>query len=99
MIFEVELLRAMPSAGVLIGEPRFVEIVGTFIKDDEEIEIVKRSGPDLVINQEKEKLVVRLRIKPGTPFKYGDVLHLTLRDADTEDPLDKADIRIEVESE
>lgn len=100
LIFEVELLRAMPSAGVLVGEPRFLEIVGTFIRDDEEIEIIQQSGPDLVINQEKEKLDVRLRIKPGTPFRYGDVLHLKLRDADTPGKLlDTADIRIEVESE
>ena len=96
LIFEVELLRAIPAGDVLFGAPRFVEIVGTLVKDS--IEIFRQSGPDMVVNQENETLKVRLRIKPGTRFSYGDVLHLELKDADTGELLDSTDIRIEVES-
>lgn len=99
LIFEVELLRAMPSAGVLFGAPRFVEIVGKIIKDEEEIGILRQSGPEMVVNQENEKMMVLLRIKPGTAFKRGDVMHLELKDADTGELLDSTDLRIEVESD
>jgi hypothetical protein len=95
LIFDVELLRAIPAEGVLFGAPRFVEIVGVLLK--ERREIFRQSGPDMVVNQESESLKVRLRIKPGTTFSYGDMLSLELKDADTGELLDSSEIRIEVE--
>ena len=41
---------------------------------------------------------IRIRIKAGAKFKYGDILRLELRDADTGELLDSANVRIEVES-
>lgn len=96
LIFEIDLLRAIPAGDVLFGAPRFVEIVGTLANGDKEV--FRQSGPEMVINQENESPNVRLRIKPGIRFGYGDVLHLELKDADTGELLDGADIRIEVES-
>jgi len=95
LIFDVELLRAIPAEGVLFGAPRFVEIVGMLLKEGREI--FRQSGPDMVVNQEKETLRVRLRIKPGTVFSYGDMLGIELKDADTGELLDSSEIRIEVE--
>jgi hypothetical protein len=95
LIFDVELLRAIPTEGVFFGAPRFVEIVGVLPKDGREI--FRQSGPDMVVNQESEILKVRLRIKPGTVFSYGDMLILELKDADTGELLDRSEIRIEVE--
>ncbi len=95
LIFDVELLRAIPAEGVLFGAPRFVEIVGVLLKEGREI--FRQSGPDMVVNQENETLKVRLRIKPGTVFSYGDKLGLELKDADTGELLDSSEIRIEVE--
>lgn len=96
LIFEVELLRAIPAGGVLFGAPRFVEIVGTLVKDAREI--FRQSGPDMVINIENETLRVKLRIKPMIAFSYGDMLRLELKDADIGELLDSTDICIEVES-
>ncbi len=95
LIFDVELLRAIPAEGVLFGAPRFVEIVGVLLKEGREI--FRQYGPDMVVNQEIETLKVRLRIKPGTVFSYGDKLGLELKDADTGELLDSSEIRIEVE--
>jgi len=95
LIFDVELLRAIPTGGVFFGAPRFVEIVGVLPKDGREI--FRQSGPDMIVNQESETLKVRLRIKPGPVFSYGDMLSLELKDADTGELLDRSEIRIEVE--
>ena len=95
LIFDVELLRAIPTEGVFFGAPRFVEIVGVLPKDGREI--FRQSGPDMIVNQESETLKVRLRIKPGPVFSYGDILSLELKDADTGELLDRSEIRIEVE--
>jgi hypothetical protein len=51
----------------------------------------------MIVNQESETLKVRLRIKPGPVFSYGDMLSLELKDADTGELLDRSEIRIEVE--
>jgi len=96
LIFEVELLRSIPADGVLFGAPRFVEIVGTLDKDKKQI--FSQSGPDMVIDQGNETVQVRLRIRPGIAFSYGDVLCIEAKDADTSELLDGAEIRIEVES-
>jgi len=94
LIFEVEILRAIPGEGYLIGSPRYLEIKG-FLGTDE---IIRQTEPDYVINEANESLKIRIRIKPGTKFKYGDVLKLELRDADTGELLDSANVQIEVES-
>lgn len=96
LIFEIELLRSIPADGVLIGSPRFVEIVGTLVKEGREI--FRQSGPGMVVNQKDETLRVRLRIKSGTPFNYADILRLDLKDTDSGELLDSTEMRIEVES-
>ncbi|MFQ5762785.1 MAG: hypothetical protein ACE5PO_07095, partial [Candidatus Bathyarchaeia archaeon] len=88
--------RAIPADGVLIGSPRFVEIVGTLVKEGREI--FRQSGPGMVVNQKDETLRVRLRIKLGTPFNYADILRLDLKDTDSGELLDSTEMRIEVES-
>ena len=94
LIFEVEILRAIPGEGYLIGSPRYLEVQG-FIGTEE---IIHQTEPDYVINEANEFLIIRIRIKPGTKFKYGDILRLELRDVDTGELLDSVDVRIEVES-
>jgi hypothetical protein len=94
LIFEIEILRAIPGEGLMFGSPRYLEIRG-FLGNDE---IIRQTEPDYVINEANEHLIIRIRIKPGTKFKYGDVLRLELRDADTGELLDSVEVRIEVES-
>jgi hypothetical protein len=94
LIFEVEILRAIPGEGLMFGSPRFLEVRG-FLGTGE---IIRQTEPDYVINEANEHLKIRIRIKPGTKFKYGDVLGLELRDADTGELLDNTNVRIEVES-
>ena len=95
LIFEAEILRAIPGEGHLFGSPRYLEVRG-FLGTDE---IIRQMEPDYVMNEANEYLRIRVRIRPGTKFKYDDVLRLELRDADTEELLDSANIRIEVESD
>jgi len=94
LIFEVEMLRAIPGEGYMFGSPRYLEVRG-FLGNDK---ILEQTGPDYVMNGAKENLKIRIRIKPGAKFKYGDILRLELRDADTGELLDSANVRIEVES-
>jgi len=94
LIFEVEILRAIPGEGYLFGSPRYLEVRG-FLGTDE---IIRQTEPDYVINEANEFLKIRIRIRPGTKFKYGDILRLELRDTDTGEVLDNASIHIEVES-
>jgi len=94
LIFDVEILRAIPGEGLLIGSPRYLEVRG-FLGTDE---IIRQTEPDYFINEENENLKIRIRIKPGTKFKYGDILRLELRDTDTGELLDSANILVEVES-
>ena len=94
LIFEIEILRAIPGEGLMFGSPRYLEVRG-FLGTDE---IIRQTGPDYVINDANEFLKIRIRIKPGTKFKYGDILKLELRDADTGELLDSTNIHIEVES-
>lgn len=97
LIFDIELLRVMPGEGELFGAPRYVEVIGVLAKDA--MEIFKQASPDLVINQLNDKLSVRLRIAQGIRFKYGDTLKIEVKDADTGELLDTAEIKIEVESD
>jgi len=94
LIFEVEILRAIPGEGYMFGSPRYLEVKG-FLGINE---IIRQMGPDYVINESNDHLKIRIRIKPGTKFKYGDILRLELRDADTGERLDSVNVRIEVES-
>ena len=94
LIFEVEILRAIPGEGFMIGSPRYLEVRG-FLGTDE---IIRQTEPDYVMNEANESLRIRIRIKPGTRFKYGHILRLELRDVDTGELLDSANVRIEVES-
>jgi len=94
LIFEIEILRAIPGEGLMFGSPRYLEVRG-FLGTDE---IIRQTGPDYVINDANEFLKIRIRIKPGTKFKYGDILKLELRDADTGELLDSTNIHIKVES-
>lgn len=95
LIFEVEILRAIPGEGYMIGSPRYLEVRG-FLGTDK---IIQQTEPDYVMNETNESLRIRIRIKPGTRFKYGDTLRLELKDVDTGELLDSADVRIEVESD
>jgi len=94
LIFEVEILRAIPGEGYMIGSPRYLEVRG-FLGTDK---IIQQTEPDYVMNEANESLQIRIRIKPGTKFKYGDTLRLELKDVDTGELLDSANVRIEVES-
>jgi len=94
LIFEVEILRAIPGEGYMIGSPRYLEVRG-FLGTDK---IIQQTEPDYVMNEANESLRIRIRIKPGTKFKYGDTLRLELKDVDTGEVLDSADVHIEVES-
>jgi len=94
LIFEVEILRAIPGEGYLFGSPRYLEVRGILGSD----EIIRQMEPNYVMNEANEHLTIRVRIKPGTKFKYGDTLRLELRDADTGELLDSTNVRIEVES-
>jgi len=94
LIFEVEILRAIPGEGHMFGSPRYLEVRG-FLGTNE---IIQQMGPDYVMNESNEHLKIRIRIKPGTKFKYGDILRLELRDADTGELLDSVNVPIEVES-
>jgi len=87
-------LRAIPGEGFMIGSPRYLEVRG-FLGTDE---IIRQTEPDYVINGANESLRIRIRIKPGTKFRYGDTLRLELRDVDTGELLDSANVRVEVES-
>ncbi|MFQ5853834.1 MAG: hypothetical protein ACE5JU_25020, partial [Candidatus Binatia bacterium] len=99
LIFEVDVLRATPAEGGLFGSPRFLEIVGYLMGDEKPREVFKEAGADMVIDQAHDVLTVRLRIKPGSRHRYGETLRLELKDADAGEPLDSAEIRIEVESD
>ena len=94
LIFEVEILRAIPGEGYMIGSPRYLEVRG-FLGTDK---IIQQTEPDYVMNEANESVRIRIRIKPGTKFKYGDTLRLELKDVDTGELLDSADVRIDVES-
>jgi len=94
LIFEVEILRAIPGEGYMIGSPRYLEVRG-FLGTDK---IIQQTEPDYVMNETNESLRIRIRIKPGTKFKYGDTLRLELKDLDTGELLYSSDVRIEVES-
>jgi len=78
----------------MFGSPRYLEVRG-FLGNDK---IIEQTEPDYVMNEANEHLKIRIRIKPGTKFKYGDILRLELRDVDTSELLDNANVRIEVES-
>jgi len=97
LIFNIELLRVMPGEGELFGAPRYIEVIGVLVREMKEI--IKLSSPDLVINQMNEKIPIRLRIAQGIRFKYGDILKIEVKDADTGELLDTAEIKIEVESD
>jgi len=94
LIFEVEILRAIPGEEIMFGSPRYLEVRG-FLGSDE---IIRQTGPDYVINDENEFLKTRIRIGAGVKFKYGDTLKIEIRDADTGEHLDSTNINIEVES-
>lgn len=99
LIFEVDVLRATPAEGGLFGSPRFLEILGYLMGGEKPREVFKEAGADKVIDQAHEVLKVRLRIKPGSRHRYGETLRLELKDADTGEQLDSAELRIEVESD